>query len=61
MNRVYQWNMQKNYSINIFDYEGHNPWDKQYNVKEAILYNKVCLNKDYIILVLNTWKWVSFI
>jgi len=25
-NRVYQWNIQKNYCSNIFDHEGHNPW-----------------------------------
>ncbi len=25
-NRVYQWNMQKKYCVNIYDYDGHNPW-----------------------------------
>jgi len=29
-NQVNQWNMQNNYHIDIFDYEGHDPWHTLY-------------------------------
>jgi len=34
-NQVYQWSMQKNYGINIFDYEGHNPWHTRYSNEKS--------------------------